>query len=174
MIEILQPLGISTFYELVLTFMLILAPLLFISVYGWYLTKDPKVVFIAASSLIPLALVPLIITLLLSSYTELEADSSMKLGMAFAVLANLLNLSVLISKYASEIHSKNFDIDHVSRDHFASTLNTGAVCTIMVLAVTIFLPQQLQITMLISLVTIIVTLTVNHLTVRLFLREHDE
>lgn len=169
--DLLNLLDITTTYELITTLLLIAVPLIFLAVYGWILTKDGSIIAIAAVSILPLTLVPLLVAYGFNEIFDATGGNAMKLGFAFAAFVNLMNLSVLVSKYASEIKNKKFDIDHVSRDHFATTLNTCIVTTIMILAVTLFLPEQIKVTLITSLITVIATLSVNHLMVRMLLRE---
>ncbi|WKZ30815.1 MAG: hypothetical protein QY318_03120 [Candidatus Dojkabacteria bacterium] len=169
--EILELVGITTVYELLLTLLLIVTPLVFMAAYGWFLIRDARLLLIVAVSIVPLLVVPVLSVYIIDRAFDLTAEDSLRLGFLFASFVNLLNLSVLVSKYAKEVGDKKFDIDHVSRDHFASSLNTAAVTFIMVMAVTIFLPSPLKVTMVVSLLTILATLAVNHLMVRALLRE---
>ena len=87
------------------------------------------------------------------------------------LLLNSVILLLTIFEYIRLQKQKNFDIDHISRFHFNSSLSTGIAMILGALALIAFIPGELAFIISVSLLTTLLNLTATHLIVRRYIRE---
>jgi hypothetical protein len=78
----------------------------------------------------------------------------------------------MIGEYASELGKKDFDIDHIGRKHFNSTLNLSVLLLLSVSSV-LFIDGELRSFLLTVISSSLGSLWFNHILVRYFLKEDE-
>ncbi len=136
-----------------------------------YYTNDFKTTIITFLSTL---LVPILVALtLLLLYNQFDVEPSEKHTIILwsALFINVVNLSTLIGKYAREIVSKSFDIDHVTRYHFKSTLNLFITILLLGGASCIFVDTNMLLILLPTILISSIAIWSNHLIARFLLKE---
>ncbi len=167
----MEYLELITMYQLNVIFLTLVIVSLTIGALFYYHTNDFKPGIISFLSVFLVPVFTIAILLIFYKYTDSQPSEKHTLIVWASLFINTLNLSTLISKYSREILKKTFDIDHVTRYHFNTTLNLLVILFVVLGAVSIFMYIDMLF-LLISILTIsILILWFNHLIARFLLKE---
>lgn len=169
--EIMKYLELMTSYQINITFVAILIIAILISGLFLYYTNDIKptaIIFLSA------ILVPIITGLslfILYEYFNVEPSEKHTIILWSSIFINIINLSMLLGRYSSEILQKDFDVDHVTRHHFTATLNLFVTILLITAATSAFLGTNIVIVLSLTLLTSSIVIWFNHIAARFLLKD---
>jgi hypothetical protein len=160
-----------TQYEIIIMGSTVLSIIIGLIIATHLLTKDKRAVLTVA--------VAQLISSILNSSTLLIAKQLFDINLSdfnillsfITLLISSMNISILIGEYNTRLGRKNFDIDHVTRAHFSTTLNTTIIVTLTTLAIIVFTEDNVKINMLLFLIPTISSIWITHLLSRRMLRD---
>lgn len=169
--DLFKYLTIATNYQIISLVLSILIIFVVISAIFYYYTNSIKATLF---TLITILFVVLITTgTMLAGYELLKIAPSEKhvLIIYSSLFITSLNLGLLIHKYSREVLRKDFDIDHVTRYHFRTTLNMFIILFLSTGAIVSVISGDLL--YIIVGIMLISTLSIwfNHLLARLFFKD---
>ena len=167
----METLELITNYQINITLasLLIIAGL--ISGLFLYYTNDFKTTIITFLSILFIPILTGITLLILYNSFNIEPSEKHTIILWAILFINTVNLSSLIGKYANEVIQKDFDIDHVTRHHFKSTLNLFVTILLLGGASCIFVDTNMLLILLPIIVISSIVIWINHLIARLLLKE---
>jgi len=168
---IIQIFNIFTYYEAILVAIIILLPVIVLSIASYVWTKSRKLSLIALFSIVPLITAFALSSFFTQEIHEISSNGSLQVGLVMAIIANILNLGILVNEYHKELTQKRFDPDHVTRAHFAATLNMVVVITIFTFVTLPFINEELRVITTVAYITILVTISATHGLSRVLLRD---
>ncbi len=136
-----------------------------------YYTNDFKTTIITFLSTLLVPILVIITLFILYNYFNVEPSEKHTLILWSVLFINVINLSTLIGKYAKEVLSKNFDIDHVTRHHFKSTLNLFVTILLLGGASSAFVQTNMLLVLVPTILIASIIIWSNHLIARFLLRE---
>jgi hypothetical protein len=160
-----------TTYQTITTISSLLVIALIIGGLFLYYTNDIKPAIITFFSMLLIPILSAVTLIILYRFFDVIPSEKHTLIMWSVIFINAINLSVLISKYAKEVLEKDFDIDHVTRHHFKSTLNLFTSILLLLGAVCIFMDANMLIILIPIIVISSIVIWFNHLMARLLLKE---
>lgn len=169
MIDLMNTIRIYTTLQLVYTLSFILIPLITLAIYSRIKTDDKRIVKVIILSSLPLILLSIAIPYFFTLLTGIHTASTIHMGFGVAILINILNLSVLVSSYMNDLNTKQPDVDHVTRDHFDSSINTIVAVVIIGLGFIPFVPYSMIATLTMLMFTSVGTIIFNIITSKRFL-----
>ncbi len=167
----MEYLELITNYQINITILALLIIAILISGLFLYYTNDFKTTIITFFSTL---LIPVLVggtLFLLYKQFNIEPSEKHTIILWGVLFINIINLSTLIGKYSKEILSKNFDIDHVTRHHFRSTLNLFVTILLLGGASSIFVDTNMLLILLPIMLLSSITIWFNHLIARFLLKE---
>ncbi|MCB9803690.1 hypothetical protein H6763_02570 [Candidatus Nomurabacteria bacterium] len=153
----------TTWYELKILIGASLIISVTFSAFNYYKSRSYKL-----TAFPMLSLLFSMMTFLLLSYLNEKLFGEMEggylqAGFFLTFMITTLNCAIYIFEYSSEIKKKSFDPDHVNRHHFASTLNTVVMMVLLGVSFGFFTPTVLGQTVVITALSSIITVALNHL-----------
>ena len=167
----MQYLELITNYQTNITILALLLISGIISGIFLYYTNDFKTTIITFLSTLLVPALVAITLFILYNFLKVEPSEKHTLITWSVLFLNTINLSTLIGKYAKEILEKGFDIDHVTRHHFKSTLNLFVTILLLGGASSVFVDTNMLLIIIPTVLITSITIWSNHLIARFLLRE---
>lgn len=158
-----------TQYEIGMGILFIAILLISFVIASHFLTKDRRVVWTVLSSQI-VSLVLTTITLIISrlAFNIFLSDRHILLAVISLIIVSI-NITILFGEYNLHLKKKYFDIDHVTRAHFSSTMNSTIIISLVILSLMIFVSTDLKVMFGIFTIPTILSIWATHFLSRKFL-----
>lgn len=114
--------------------------------------------------------IPVVLTYAFRELFSMILSDIFWLGVLITHLISGLNLSVLLGEYVYEMGKKKFDEDHVTREHFSSTVNMSILLVLMS-SFMLFVDSSLRTLLSITLVSALLSIWTNHTIARRLLKD---
>lgn len=163
-------LGRLTGYEILRMSGLYIVTTLVLLLITQLMSKDKRLsITVVIGSLVSVT-IPVVLTYLVRELFTVNLSEIFWLGVLITHLISGLNLSVLLGEYVFEMGKKKFDEDHVTREHFSSTINMSILLVLMA-SFMLFVNTSLQILLAITLSSALLAIWSNHMLARKFLKD---
>lgn len=169
--DLFKYLTISTNYQIISLAISVLVIFVAISVLFYYYTNSIKASLLTLISILFTVIITIAATI--AGYELLKIAPSEKhlLIIYSSLFITSLNLGLLMHKYSKEVLRKDFDIDHVTRYHFRSTLNMFIILFLSTGAVVSVISYDLLYTVVGIMLISSLSIWFNHLLSRLFFKD---
>lgn len=169
--EIFKYLELFTNYQINITLLALLIIALLISGLFLYYTNDFKPTAITFLSILLIPILTGLTLVILYEFFDIQPSEKHTLIMWAALFINTINLSTLVAKYSTEILKKDFDIDHVTRHHFKTTLNLFITVILITGAISAFVELNMLIILIPTALISTISIALNHIIARFLLKE---
>lgn len=171
---LLSTMNIYTWYEL-FGLLIVLIPFLLASLFISYRITERR----AISVLFVTQPVLFTIIFMMGNYVAEEIfapvrNGFLQIGFIIGLTMIVLNMVIYSIEFVRAKKEKRFDPDRVNRRHFASTLNTIVLLTVLGASFGFFSPSPIGQVLIVTSVTTIITLLINLFLVRRFIRDESE
>lgn len=169
--------NIQTYFEIITTYQINITAIALISIaiiigiVFFYYTNDLKPALLALVSILLVPALTLTTLFIYYEYFNVEPSEKHTLIMWSTLFLNIINIGILISKYAREALKKKLDLDYVLSYHFSSTLDLFLVLIVTIGAISIFMKSQMHLILLPILVISSIIIWFNHLLARFLLKK---
>lgn len=172
--RILTILQISTRYEKVSFVLAFFIGYIALAGVIYYLTKEYKSSILVLLSSIILLVLTLGSLYMSRRFLNISLTDKTQIAVWIASIINFVNLLVLSGSLYVHKQKKKFDPDHVTREHFDSTLKTFIIVLIASTAFAAFMPNEVVAIILSIATTSMLMIWINHLLSRLFLVDKSD